>query len=136
MGTYYVEVSYYRNPFNPAQRDHWSLFVSGDGLNGTIYEATGGTLQMKYNQKANVTITKSTTYQGKVCIGNITAQQLETLNKTLPEVPLPSSPMKVAPGYRRRDCQDWVRDAVKALVGAGVLTEQANQLLDTIPSSN
>lgn len=134
MGTYYVEVSYYRNPLNDDQRDHWSIFVSGDGQNGTIYEATGGTLQMKYNQKANVNLTKSTTYQGKVCIGNITPQQLQTLDQTLPKVPLPSSPLRVPPGYKRRDCQDWVRDAVKALVEAGVLTEQATEVLDTIPT--
>jgi len=134
MTTYYVEVSYYRNPLNTDQRDHWSIFVSADGQTGTIYEATGGTLQMKYNQKANVQITKSSTYQGKVWIGNITAQQLQTLDQTLSKVPLPSSPLRVPPGYRRRDCQDWVRDAVKALVEAEVLAAQANDLLDTIPT--
>jgi len=135
MTTYSVAVSYYHNPLNTDQRDHWAIFVSADGQNGTIYEATGGTLQMKYNQKSNVQLTKSSTYQGKVCIGNnITAQQLQTLNQTLPKVPLPSSPLRVPQGYRRRDCQDWVRDAVKALVEAEVLAPQANDLLDTIPT--
>jgi hypothetical protein len=101
---------------------------------GRFTKPPEGTLQMKYNQKGNVNLTKSTTFQGKVCVGNITAKQLETLDQTLPKVPLPSCPLRVPPGYRRRDCQDWVRDAVKALIEAGVLTEQANEVLDTIPT--
>lgn len=130
----YVEVSYYSgNPMNPTQREHWSIFVSTDGVNGTIYEATGGTLQMKYNQKADVKLTMSSTYKGKVCLGTISEQQRQTLEQVLKNVPLPSSPLKVPPGYWRRDCQDWVRDAVKALVDAGVLFAAANSVLDKIP---
>jgi hypothetical protein len=134
MSNYYVEVGYYSsNPMNPNQREHWSIFVSTDGVNGTIYEATGGTLQMIFNQKADVKLTKSSTYKGKVRLGVITEGQRQTLERVLSGVPLPSSPLKIPPGYRRRDCQDWVRDAAEALIEAGLLDAAANKVLDTIP---
>src|SRR5947207_12640817 len=84
MSNYFVEVSCYSaNPMNPNQREHWSIFVSTDGVNGTIYEATGGTLQMNYNQKADVQLTKSSPYKGKVCLGAISEQQHQTLGQVL-----------------------------------------------------
>jgi hypothetical protein len=130
-----IFVCYYeRNPLAANQREHWSIFVKAeDAEKGTIYEATGGTLEMKYNKKADVALTKSSTYKGSVFIGEIGEDRFKILDKTLANVPLPSSPMRLPPGERRRDCQDWVKDAVDALVEAEVLDNNAVDALDKIP---
>jgi hypothetical protein len=131
---YNVKVSYYaRNPLAAGQREHWSLFVIKSGAaTGTIFEASGGTLQMKYNEKPDVTLTKSSTYKGSIDIGDIADDQLNTFAAVVRAVQLPSSPLRLPPGIRRRDCQDWVRDAVDALVESKLLDGDATSLLNSI----
>lgn len=132
--TFEIQVScYVPNPLNANSRGHWSLFVNAKGEEqGTIYEATGGKLQMKYHEKANVVLTKSTTFKQSIVIGHIESGQLKSFTDIVKEVPLPASPMRLPPGERRRDCQDWVRDAVDALVAKGLLETDAASKLDDI----
>lgn len=87
---------------------------------------------MKYHEKANVVLTKSSTYKKSIILGYIESKQLEDFTKIVKEVTLPASAMRLAPGERRRDCQDWVRDAVDALVAGGLLKDDASAVLDTI----
>jgi hypothetical protein len=131
---YTAKVSYYaRNPLAAGQREHWSLFVVKSGAStGTIFEASGGTLQMKYNEKSDVSLTKSSTYKGSIDIGEIADDQFDAFAAIIRAVKLPSSPLRLPPGQRRRDCQDWVRDAVDALVENGLLGDDAAGLLDSI----
>jgi Family of unknown function (DUF6540) len=116
------------------RRSHWALFVHPpNNSTGIIYEAQGGLLQMTYGRIKKVTPSKDPTYRGQQELCQVEEDKIEEFEEATKETELPSSPLKVPPGYHRQDCQDWVRNVTRLAVERGVVPGDVEGKLDSIP---
>jgi hypothetical protein len=117
------------------RRSHWSIFLNPPNTStGIIYEAQGGLLQMTYGRIENATPSNDPTFLGRVDLCEIANEKVRNFDEVTRDTELPSSPLKVPPGYCRRDCQDWVRGAIKLAIERGVVPPIVEEKLDSIPT--
>ena len=72
-------------------------------------------------------------FRGRVELSIIPSERVEEFEETVEGTLLPSSPLKVPKGYKRRDCQDWVADVVRNLVIKNIVPAEVADKLDGIP---
>jgi len=131
---YSLSVVFFATDPLTSRRSHWALFLHPlTNSMGIIYEAQGGLLQMTYGRIENVAPSKDPTYRGQQELCPMEEDNIEEFEQVTRETELPSSPLKVPPGYRRRDCQDWVRSVTRLAVERGVVPGDVEGKLDSIP---
>lgn len=88
---------------------------------------------MTYGRIENSTPSKDPTFRGQVELCQLEEGKVEEWEKVTRETELPSSPLKVPAGYRRRDCQDWIKSVIRLAIERGVVSADVEGKLDSIP---
>jgi hypothetical protein len=108
-------------------RDHHAIFVEmNPDKSGHIFQVTGTIQQgMNHNDKPAKKPDESASYQGQEFIGKVSVANFPRIKAICEGIP---APKKQFEGGRRlypqepiRRCQEWTKEAMDALVAAGVL---------------
>jgi hypothetical protein len=89
---------------------------------------------MTYGRVPNASPAKDPTSRGEVALCELGEEKEGEFESVTREVELPSSPLKFPIGYTRRDCQDWVRAVIRPVVETGVIPEEVEGKLETVPT--
>ncbi|KAL2835594.1 hypothetical protein BJY01DRAFT_252506 [Aspergillus pseudoustus] len=108
-------------------RDHHSIFVeTSDDGSGYIFQVVGNIQNgMEYDDKPAERPDESATFQGKVYIGKVSVANYPRIKAICTAIPAPKKqfegPHCLFPGEPLRRCQEWTKEAIDALLAAGVL---------------
>lgn len=117
----------YRVAYAGLPRDHHAIFVqTNDDQSGKLFQVVGDIQNgMTHGHKDAKKPEESATYQEKVLIGKVSSANFHRIKLICDSIPPPKKqfegPRRLYPREPIRRCQEWTKEAIEALYGAGVL---------------
>lgn len=102
------------------ERYHWSLFLSGEGQPGDVYQVKGDAVMMYHSHEIGVDVTSFESFKDSYIIAQPTEQQIVRIRYWASHEVPPSAPNQAAV---TENCQSWVIRVVQRLVDEGIVEE-------------
>lgn len=119
MVTRKLSVGHYGHPLLKGAK-HWSFLLEIDNQRATTYQITGSTNTYEIKSPEDVVVARSSSFLGKVDVGQVETSQVDRFWQVLQSVP-------VKRGDLGWNCQNWIVEGLAALKSQGFEVEELSK---------